>query len=169
VSLAVYTELLAEEIAKLKGETRPAEGPPPVAIDLGLDARLSPAYLADDDARIATYGRFAEARGLAELSRLARELREAYGPFPPEVRNFVELAKLRLLAAGKGVATIQAHMTDVQVAFHHADLDYDARAVRELGVPAERTTYPPGFSLKRRGVSQERMLQAVIDLLYACG
>ena len=169
VSLEVYTELLAEEIAKLKGEARPAEGPPPVAIDLGLDARLSPAYLADDDARSATYGRFAEARGLAEMSRLARELREAYGPFPPEVRNFVELAKLRLLAAGKGVATIQAHMTDVQVAFHHADLDYDARAVRELGVPAERTTYPPGFSLKRRGVSQDRMLQAVIDLLYACG
>jgi hypothetical protein len=41
--------------------------------------------------------------------------------------------------------------------------------VRELGVAVERTTYPPGFSLKRRGVTPERMLQAVIDLLYACG
>ena len=169
VSLEVYTELLAEEIAKLKGEAPRDDLPPPVAIDLGLDARLSPSYLVDDDARIAAYGRFAAAQGLAELSRLARELREAYGPFPSEVRNFVELAKLRLLAGGKGVAVIQAHMTDVQVAFHHAELDYDARAVRELGVAVERTTYPPGFSLKRRGVTPERMLQAVIDLLYACG
>jgi hypothetical protein len=40
---------------------------------------------------------------------------------------------------------------------------------RELGVQVERTTYPPGFSLKRRGVTPERMLQAVVDLLYACG
>ncbi len=169
VSLEVYTELLAEEIAKLKGETPQESAPPPVAIDLGLDARLSPTYIADDDERIGFYGRFAEAKGLAELSRLARELREAYGPFPAEVKTFVELAKLRLLAAGKGVATIQAHMTDVQVAFHEADLDYDARAVRELDVRVERTKYPPGFSLKRRGVSGERMLQAVSDLLYACG
>jgi len=169
VSLEVYTELLSEEIAKLKGEAPAEPGPPPVAVDLGLDARLSPSYLVDDDARIAAYGRFAQARGLAEVARLARELREAYGPFPPEVRNFVDLAKLRLLAAGKGVATIRAHMTDVQVAFHHADLDYDARAVRQVGVQVERTVYPPGFSLKRRGVSQERMLQAVIELLYACG
>ncbi|MDF1522780.1 MAG: hypothetical protein P1P87_08175, partial [Trueperaceae bacterium] len=86
-----------------------------------------------------------------------------------EVKAFVELAKLRLLAAGKGVATITAHLTDVQVAFHHADIDYDARAIRELGVPVERTTYPPGFSLKRRGVTSERMLRAIADLLYACG
>jgi transcription-repair coupling factor (superfamily II helicase) len=169
VSLEVYTELLAEEIAKLKGEAPKEVGPPPVAIDLGLDARLSPSYVVDDDERIAMYGRFAEAAGLAEISGLARTLREAYGPFPTEVKNFVELAKLRLLAAGKGVATIQAHLTDVQVSFHRSDIDYDPRAVRELGVQAERTTYPPGFSLKRRGVTPERMLQAVVDLLYACG
>ncbi len=169
VSLEVYTELLAEEIAKLKGETPKEEGPPPVAIDLGMDARLSPVYIADDDARIAYYGRFAEATGLAEVSRLTRELREAYGPFPPEVKAWVELAKLRLLAAGKGVATVQAFMTDVQISFHQAEIDYDMRAVRDLGVPVEVTKYPPGFSLKRRGVDQERMLQAVTDLLYACG
>ncbi|MDF1522870.1 MAG: CarD family transcriptional regulator, partial [Trueperaceae bacterium] len=86
VSLEVYTELLAEEIAKLKGEAPKDPGPPPVAIDLGLDARLSPTYVADDDARIGFYGRFAEATGLAAVSRLARELREAYGPFPSEVK-----------------------------------------------------------------------------------
>jgi transcription-repair coupling factor (superfamily II helicase) len=169
VSLEVYTELLAEEIAKLKGEVSEPAGPPPVAIDLSLDARLSPSYLVDGDERIAMYGRFAGARGLAEVSRLAREMREAYGPFPAEVRHFVELAKLRLLAAGKGVATITEHMTDVQVAFHRSDIDYDARAVREISVRIERTQYPPGFSLKRRGVDGERMLQAISELLYACG
>jgi transcription-repair coupling factor (superfamily II helicase) len=167
VSLEVYTELLAEEIAKLKGEAK-GEGTPSAAIDLSLDARLSPSYIVDDDARIAAYGRFASAANLADMSHAARELRERYGPFPDEVRHFIALAKLRLLATAKGVATITEHITDVQIAFHSSVLDYDARALRELSVSVERTQYPPRFSLKRRGVDAERMLEAISQLLYAC-
>jgi transcription-repair coupling factor (superfamily II helicase) len=169
VSLEVYTELLAEEIGKLKGDAPHDEALPPVAIDLGLDARLPNDYIPDDAERIAAYGRFAQAKGLAELARLVRSLRDGYGPLPTEVRNFADLAKLRLLAASKGVASIVAHMTDVQVAFHAAAIDYDARAVRDLPATVERTQYPPGFSVKRRGVDGPRMLGILMDLLYACG
>ena len=59
VSLEVYTEMLAEEIAKLKGEAA-REARKAVAIDLSLDARLSSSYIADDDARIAYYGKLSE-------------------------------------------------------------------------------------------------------------
>ncbi len=168
VSLEVYTEMLAEAIAALKGE-QVSEGPPPVALDLAVDARLSPAYVASDEERIAFYGRFAEAANLAAVSRLARELRERYGPFPAEVRAFVELAKLRHLAAGRGVATITEHMTDVQIAFHDDALDYDARRIRELRFKVEPTRYPPGFSIKKRGLGEgEALLGAISDVLFAC-
>lgn len=168
VSLEVYTEMLAEAIAALKGE-HASEGPPPVALDLAIDARLSPSYLASDDERIGYYGRFAEAANLAEVSRLARELRERYGPFPGEVKAFVELAKLRHLAAGRGVATIKEHMTDVQIAFHGDSLDYDARRIRELRFQVEPTRYPPGFSIKKRGLGEgEALLGAISDVLFAC-
>src|SRR5690606_19569419 len=170
VSLEVYTELLAEEIAKLKGEQRAAERPQ-VTIDLSVDARLSPTYLQDDDERVAFYGRFAETDSLAEVSRVAKELREAYGPFPPEVKAFVELTRLRILAGSKGVATVKEHMTDVQISLHGdvGDLDYDARALKRLPFAVEVTRYPPGFSIKKRGLKPADLPGAVTDVLYLLG
>lgn len=168
VSLEVYTEMLAEEIAKLKGEAA-SEARKAVAIDLGLDARLSPTYIADDDARIAFYGRLSETDSLAEVGRVQRDMRERYGPLPPEVRAFTELVKLRLLAAQKGVATITEHMTDVQLSFHGERLDYDARKLKALPFTAEATRYPPGFSIKKRGIKGDEILNAITEVLYLCG
>ena len=170
VSLEVYTELLAEEVAKLKGEEK-AAARPAVSLDLNVDARLTPAYLPNDDERIAFYGRLAEAEGLAEVSRIARELRSARGPFPPEVKAFLELVKLRLLAEGKGVAAISEHMTDVQVSFraNFDELDYDPRKLRDLPFTAEATRYPPGFSVKKRGLASADLPQSLQQLLYVVG
>lgn len=167
VSLEVYTEMLAEEIAKLKGEEL-AEARKAVAIDLTIDARLSPSYIANDDARIGYYGRLSETNSLAEISRITREMREAYGPLPEEVKVFIELVKLRLLAIDKGVATIQEHMTDVQLSFEQEELDYDAKGVRELPYNVEPTRYPPGFSVKKRGLKEGQLLEAISRLLYLC-
>jgi len=170
VSIEVYTELLAEEIAKLKGVSA-REEVPPVSIDLNLDARLSPGYIADDDVRINYYGRFSETTGLAEVSRAAKEMREAYGPFPAEVKAFVELVRLRLLAGSKGVVTIKEHMTDVQLSFADGldDIDFDNRKLKQLPFSVEATRYPPGFSIKKRGLKAEALPGAVQDVLYLVG
>jgi transcription-repair coupling factor (superfamily II helicase) len=168
VSLEVYTEMLAEEIAKLKGERKAAEKPA-VALDLNLDARLSPSYIADDDRRIAFYGRLAETESLAEVGRIAREMREAHGPFPAEVKAFVELVKLRLLAAERGVVSIKEHMTDIEVAFGGDSVDYDSRRIREMSFAVEPTRYPPGFSIKKRGLPAAEIPAAISSVLYACG
>ena len=170
VSLEVYTEMLAEEIAKLKGEKAAAERPI-VTIDLSVDARLSPSYVQDDDVRINFYGRFSETDSLAEVGRVARELREAYGPFPQEVKAFVDLTRLRLLAGAKGVATIKEHMTDVQISFQgeHDAIDFDAKAVKALPFQVEATRYPPGFSVKKRGLGAGDLAGAVMDVLYTVG
>ncbi len=170
VSLEVYTEMLAEEIAKLKGEQR-AKDTPQVTIDLSVDARLSPGYIQDDELRINYYGRLAETSSLAEVSRIAKELREAYGPFPAEVKAFMDLTRLRLLAGAKGVVTIKEHMTDVQVAFagEVGAIDYDAKRLKGLPFQVEATRYPPGFSIKKRGQSSEALPGAVTELLYLVG
>ena len=162
--------MLAEEIAKLKGEQRAAEIPQ-VTIDLNVDARLSPGYINDDDVRINYYGRLAETGSLAEVSRIAKELREAYGPFPAEVKAFMDLTRLRLVAGAKGVATIKEHMTDVQVAFagEVEAIDYDAKRLKSLPFQVEATRDPPGFSIKKRGQSGEALPGVVTELLYLVG
>jgi transcription-repair coupling factor (superfamily II helicase) len=170
VSIVVYSELLAEEVAKLKGEKKP-EQPPPVGLHVELDARLPATYISDDNDRIASYGRLAETDSLAEVNRISNDLRKRYGPFPPEVRAFIDLVKLRLLASGKGVVNIQEHTTDIQISFSsdQKDINYDARKLRELPYSVEPTRYPPGFSLKKRGLVLEKVPQALIEILYLCG
>ncbi|MEX2501512.1 MAG: transcription-repair coupling factor [Trueperaceae bacterium] len=170
VSLEVYTELLAEEVAKLKGEEAQAVRKP-VSLDIDLDARLSAEFVPNDDERIGYYGRLAEATGLAEVGRIARELREAHGPFPPEVKAFLDLVKTRLLAEGKGVAAITEHMTDVQITFQASfdQIDYDPRSLRDLPFAVEATRYPPGFSIKKKGLAQADLPGAVQKLLYGVG
>jgi len=170
VSIEVYTELLAEEIAKLKGVSA-REAVPPVSIDLNLDARLSPGYIADDDVRINYYGRFSETTGLAEVARTAKEMREAYGPMPDEVKAFVDLVRLRLLAASKGVVTVKEHMTDVQLSFADGldELDFDRRKLKQLPFAVEATRYPPGFSIKKRGLKARDLPGVIQDVLYLVG
>lgn len=170
VSIEVYTELLAEEIGKLKGEQEKDERPP-VAIDLNLDARLSPGYIQDDDVRINYYGRLSETDSLAEVGRIAREMREAFGPFPAEVAAFVDLVKIRLLGRDKGLTTIAEHMTDIQLSFaaDQESLDYNVKELRGLPYSVEPTRYPPGFSLKKRGLRGAEPLKAIQQILYLVG
>ncbi len=170
VSLSVYTELLAEEISKLKGES--VDKTPTATLALEIDARLPPNYIAIDDDRISFYGRLSDTKSLAEIGRIRNELRANFGPLPVEVKNFVDLAKLRILATQKGVSGIKEMMTDVQITFHKdgiENLDYDAQGLKKLPQSIEVTSYPPGFSIKKRGIKQEDLIKVLSDVLYLCG
>jgi len=167
VSFEVYTEMLASAIRKLKGE----ETPPPahVTIDLGVSARIAPDYVTDPRERSRLYGRLAEARGLAALSRIVREIERAHGPPPPETRAFFALTRLRILAEQKGVRSITEDATHLQLTLGGWPLDYDARALRELPFAAEPTRYPPGFRVAKRGLAPEHYPEVLQRLLYVLG
>lgn len=164
VSLEVYTELLSEAIQKLKGEKLEPE--PHVTLDLSVSARFTPEYIPSAAARSRYYGRLAECKNLAGLARIARELGERYGPPPEEVENFLALSKLRVLAESKGVVSITEDMLGLQIAFNRPNLDYDARALRNLGFGVEKTQYPPGFRVPKKGLAPSQYAQAISDVLY---
>ncbi|UBV43479.1 transcription-repair coupling factor [Deinococcus taeanensis] len=164
VSIDVYTELLAEAVAKLKGEKM--EAPVNISIDLPIDARLTPAYFEnDEEARIATYGRLSDSRTLQAISRVERDLRKKYGPPTPEVQNFIDLAKLRLTAAAKRVLSIGETMTQLQVTFAYKSLDYDAPGLKRFPFRTEVVTFPPSVKLEKRGVKPDDYARTLIDLL----
>lgn len=167
VSLEVYTELLREAIGKLKGEKIELERH--VTLDLQLSARLTPEYIPSPEARSRFYGRLAETRSLAQLSRTAKELKERYGPAPQEVENFLALARLRLVAQSKGVVSITEDMLHLQIAFETARLDYDAKALRALPFRIEPTQYPPGFRIHKKGLPAQEFIQAISEVLYLVG
>jgi len=166
VSLEVYSELLAEAIRKLKGEEAP---PPPrrVVLDLALSARLPPEYIPNPVARGRYYGQLAEVKGLAQLSRLSRELTERYGPLPQEAQSFLALTRLRLLAESKGVVSITEDLTHLLVAFERWPIAYDPKILRTIPVRVELSRHPPGFLVDKRGLAPERYPELLTELLWA--
>ena len=169
VSIDVYTEMLAEAVARLKGERH--ETPAAVSIDLPVNARLTPEYFQtpegkpDEDARIAAYGRLSEARTLQAISRVERDLRKKYGVPTPEVQNFIDLAKLRLTAVAKRVLSIGETMTHLQVTFAYKALDYDAAGLKRYPHKTEVQTFPPSVKLDKRGIKPDDYARTLIDLL----
>ncbi|WP_347240903.1 transcription-repair coupling factor [Thermus sp.] len=164
LSLEVYTELLEEAIRRLKGEVK--EERRHVTVDLALSARLPAEYVGSLEARSRYYSRFAEAKSLAELSRLVRELKERYGPLPEEAENFVNLTRLRLVAERKGVVSITESLTHLEVVFPRHPLDYDARGLKSLPCRVELTQYPPGFRLEKKGLRPRDCPEALLEVLY---
>ena len=172
VSIEVYTELLAEAVAKLRGET-PREAAT-VSIDLPVNARLSPEYFVTEkedgeDQRIAAYGRISEARTLPALSRVERDLRRRFGPPPPEVQGFLDLARLRLTALAKRVLSISDGMAGIQVTFAYKALDYDAGGLKTFPLRTEVAAFPPSVRLDKRGLRPEEYPRVLLDLLSYFG
>ena len=174
VSIDVYTELLAEAVAKLKGET--LTPPVTVSIDLPVNARLTPEYFAAEvgggpggesaeGERIATYGRLSEARTLQAISRIERDLRKKFGPPSAEVQNFIDLAKLRLSLLARRAIGVGETLTHLQITFSYKGLDYDASALRRFGQKTEVTQFPPSVRVDKRGLKPDDYVRTLINVL----
>ena len=164
VSLEVYTELLSEAIGKLKGETKTA--PQRLAMDLGVNARLEPAYIPEEVERIEYYGRLSESGSLREISQVEREMKSRHGPVPREVQNFLDLARLRVVGTSKGAVSINETMTQINVVIARGTLDYDARRLKEIPHKVEVTKYPVGFKLEKKGLKPDEYARVLLEVLY---
>jgi transcription-repair coupling factor (superfamily II helicase) len=112
----LYTQMLREAIADLRGEERPAERVP-VRLDVELDAYLPESYIADPDQRISFYKRLADLADADALSSLSAELRDRYGRLPEPARNLVRLKGVRLLAESGGVEQLRIRGSEATLRF----------------------------------------------------
>jgi transcription-repair coupling factor (superfamily II helicase) len=115
IGLDLYVKLLEQTILELKGEA-PPEGPR-VALNLRLDLRLPPDFVPDVHQRMSLYKRLSQARAREEIDSLGAELRDRYGLFPPQVRDLVRYAGLRLAAEAVGVQQVDAGGAALHVRF----------------------------------------------------
>jgi transcription-repair coupling factor (superfamily II helicase) len=104
VGLDLYVKLLEQTILELKGET-PQETPR-AALHLGLEMRIPAPYVPEIHQRLSLYKRVSQARQGHELAGLREELRDRYGPYPPEVEGLLRYAALRLEAEAVGVGQV---------------------------------------------------------------
>jgi transcription-repair coupling factor (superfamily II helicase) len=115
VGFELYTSMLERTIGELRGEERPEVVE--AQLNLGIDIRIPPDYIAEENQRLRMYKRVAGVENEKQLAEVQAELADRYGPPPPPLRNLAEYAALRLLARRLGVAAIDRKREQISVKF----------------------------------------------------
>jgi transcription-repair coupling factor (superfamily II helicase) len=116
VGFDLYTELVADAVAELKGESPAHREEEPIRIDLMLDAHLPDDYVPGGEARLEAYRRLADARDEAAIDDVVAEWRDRYGELPPPAEELINLARLRAEAIRLGITEILQNRREVKVA-----------------------------------------------------
>jgi transcription-repair coupling factor (superfamily II helicase) len=134
VGFEMYMKLLEETIRELKGED--LEDDLRATVNLKVDFRLDEKYVPDMNQRLMIYRRIAGARSEDEIGRIVDEVRDRYGPTPTAVLNLADFARIRVLADGLGVETIDRAESSVVIKFRQkskVDLAQVIALVQERG------------------------------------
>ena len=117
VGFGLYCQLLRRTIARKRGDPLP----PLIDLDVTLDfislspsdsgaphvAIIPPTYIEDERLRVGMYRRIAEAGFVDEVKTLRATFRDRFGPVPPECERLLHLTELRILAAARGITSVQ--------------------------------------------------------------
>jgi transcription-repair coupling factor (superfamily II helicase) len=126
VGFDLYTRILKEAIADLKGEELPVEETVDPEVKLGVASYVPDFYIPDISERLVIYQRLAAMLNPDEADDLRDEIEDRFGPLPREVKNLVELMRLRALFRHFGVVKGEFGAGKLQLAFSpQAKVDID--------------------------------------------
>jgi transcription-repair coupling factor (superfamily II helicase) len=116
VGFDTYVRLLDETVRELKGE----EIIPEIhsTLNLGLDIRIPPDYIADENQRLRAYRQIASAGDAAARERAEKELEDRYGTVPDAVRNLLAYSALKTLAEQIGIEAVDRRHNLLNIKFH---------------------------------------------------
>jgi transcription-repair coupling factor (superfamily II helicase) len=172
VGFDMYMKLLEETVKQLKGED--LDDDRRAIVNLRLDFRIDDEVIGDMNQRLSVYRRMAGARSMDELEKLLEELRDRYGPPSVSILNLAEFARLRILADGLGLESVERDGRIVMLKFRpdakldpawlftavkaRGDLTLLPPAILKLDLnrPAEAPETAPGAQLR----SKKRPAQA---------
>ncbi|TJY38570.1 transcription-repair coupling factor [Cohnella pontilimi] len=121
VGFDLYSQMLSEEINKLKSERYGAEAVPvqPVhtQLDLGVDAYLPPDYIYDSIQKIEIYKKVAASSTLEDVADLFEELTDRFGDPPKAVLNLLTVARLRVYGRQYGIESIVNRGEEITIKF----------------------------------------------------
>jgi transcription-repair coupling factor (superfamily II helicase) len=116
VGFDTYVRLLEETVRELKGEEAPLEVQS--ALNLGLDIRIPPNYIADEQQRLRAYKRIADVRDTEQAEAMRADLGDRYGPLPDAVETLVRFALLKSHAQRIGIEAVDRRGGALNIKFH---------------------------------------------------
>jgi transcription-repair coupling factor (superfamily II helicase) len=115
VGFEMYTSMLEEAVARLKGEERREQGA--TQINLGISLRIDESYIPEENQRLRIYKKIAGAADDAALADIRAEIEDRYGEPPEAVRNLLAAAALRLEAERLGVVQLDRKRDQLHLRF----------------------------------------------------
>ncbi len=145
VGYETYVKLLEETARELRGEAVAPELHS--SLNLGLDIRIPPAYIADEQQRLRAYKRIADAGSAEKAQALLEELADRYGPPPETVRLLVEFSLLKSLAERCGIESIDRRAGQAFIKFHPG-APIEPRRLMELVSSTPQAQFTPAGVLR---------------------
>ena len=115
VGFELYTQMLDRAVREMKGEAVPDQAE--TQLNLGLNIRIPGDYIREENQRLRMYKRVAGVESEAQLNDVRAELTDRYGEPPAAVRNLMDYATLKLLAARVGVLGVERKRDIVTIKF----------------------------------------------------
>jgi transcription-repair coupling factor (superfamily II helicase) len=116
VGFDTYVRLLEETARELKGEEAPLEVQS--SLNLGLDIRIPPDYIADEQQRLRAYKRIADVCDAEQADAMRADLGDRYGPLPAAVETLVRFALLKSNAQRIGIEAVDRRGGGLNIKFH---------------------------------------------------
>ena len=116
VGYETYLKLLDETARELRGEKVTPEIHS--NLNLGLEIRIPPGYIADEQQRLRAYKRIADAGQPEKAAQLLAEFEDRYGPPPEPVHHLLEFSQLKTIAQRLGVENIERRAGALHLKFH---------------------------------------------------
>jgi transcription-repair coupling factor (superfamily II helicase) len=105
VGYELYCHLLENAVRRQK--EMPERELPHVDVDLAVTAYLPNSYVPPGRQKVDVYRRLSAAATSDELAEVAGEIRDRFGPLPPEAEQLVEVKELQLFAFAWGITSIR--------------------------------------------------------------
>ncbi|MDA1014039.1 MAG: helicase-related protein, partial [Planctomycetota bacterium] len=96
VGYELYCQLLENAVRRLKN--LPPRDQMHVAIDLPVSAFVPPSYVPPGRQKIEVYRKLSQVRTVEELAEVAEELRDRFGPAPPDLQRLLQVKELQVFA-----------------------------------------------------------------------
>ena len=124
VGFDLYLRLVGEAVNALKGEGTDEPEESEIRVELPVDAHIPHAWLPSEKVRLQVYQQIADAHDHAALAEVRAELVDRFGALPEAVERLFDVAELRALVRGSGLAEVVLQGTKVR--FFPAELPESA-------------------------------------------
>lgn len=170
VGFEMYTQLLEEEVARLRGQApvEKRQEMKPIPLPFQVDAFLPATYIPAGGTKMDIYKRLLEVTGPEELSDLTDELVDRFGDPPPEAETLLELTRMQMLCRLLSVQSVEGIRDYLAIRFSGQPFDAETLSLagRDLGRDLV-VSLRDGLEIRllRRNPAERKTLQEAIRIL----